>query len=95
MPFLAWQCVQKVPIWWKWYCWACPVAWTLYVLVVSQFGDITTPMDNGVPVNVFVEKYFGFKHSWLGVVAVVVLALTVLFAFLFGFAIMKINFQRR
>nr|XP_034594035.1 ABC transporter G family member 35 isoform X1 [Setaria viridis] len=85
----------KVPIWWKWYCWACPVAWTLYGLVVSQFGDITTAMDNGVPVNVFVEKYFGFKHSWLGVVAAVVVAFAVLFACLFGFAIMKLNFQRR
>nr|CAB3473536.1 unnamed protein product [Digitaria exilis] len=85
----------KVPIWWRWYCWACPVAWTLYGLVVSQFGDITTPMDNGVPVNVFVENYFGFKHSWLGVVAAVVVAFAVFFACLFGFAIMKLNFQRR
>ncbi|KAF8696862.1 hypothetical protein HU200_036501 [Digitaria exilis] len=85
----------KVPIWWRWYCWACPVAWTLYGLVVSQFGDITTPMDNGVPVNVFIENYFGFKHSWLGVVAAVVVAFAVFFACLFGFAIMKLNFQRR
>jgi hypothetical protein len=71
------------------------VAWSLYGLVVSQFGDITTPMDDSVPVNVFVEKYFGFKHNWLGVVAAVVVAFAVLFAFLFGFAIMKLNFQRR
>ncbi|KAG0538401.1 hypothetical protein BDA96_03G232900 [Sorghum bicolor] len=87
--------LPKVPIWWKWYCWACPVAWSLYGLVVSQFGDIRTPMDDGVPVNVFVENYFDFKHSWLGVVATVVVAFVVLFAFLFGFAIMKLNFQRR
>ncbi|KAF8696860.1 hypothetical protein HU200_036499 [Digitaria exilis] len=85
----------KVPIWWRWYCWACPVAWTLYGLVVSQFGDITTPLDNGVPVNVFIENYFGFKHSWLGVVATAVVAFAVFFACLFGFAIMKLNFQRR
>jgi len=87
--------LPKVPIWWKWYCWACPVAWSLYGLVVSQFGDIRTPMDDGVPVNMFVENYFDFKHSWLGVVATVVVAFVVLFAFLFGFAIMKLNFQRR
>ncbi|KAG2598989.1 hypothetical protein PVAP13_5KG412300 [Panicum virgatum] len=85
----------KVPIWWKWYCWACPVAWTLYGLIVSQFGDITTPMDDGVPVKVFVENYFGFKHSWLGLVAAMVVVFAVFFAFLFGFAIMKLNFQRR
>ena len=71
------------------------MAWTLYGLIVSQFGDITTPMDDGVPVKVFVENYFGFKHSWLGLVAAMVVVFAVLFAFLFGFAIMKLNFQRR
>ncbi|KAL5220687.1 hypothetical protein ABZP36_025400 [Zizania latifolia] len=85
----------KVPIWWRWYCWICPVAWTLYGLVVSQFGDIMTPMDDGTPVKVFVENYFDFKHSWLWVVAVVIVAFTFFFAFLFGFAIMKFNFQKR
>ncbi|XP_062204828.1 ABC transporter G family member 36 [Phragmites australis] len=85
----------KVPIWWRWYCWICPVAWTLYGLVVSQFGDVTTPMDDGRPVMVFIEDYFDFKHSWLGWVAAVVVAFAVLFAALFGFAIMKLNFQKR
>jgi ABC-type multidrug transport system permease subunit len=85
----------RVPIWWRWYCWACPVAWTLYGLVVSQFGDIETPMEDGTPVKVFVENYFGFKHSWLGWVATVVAAFAFLFASLFGFAIMKFNFQKR
>lgn len=83
------------PVWWRWYCWICPVAWTLYGLIVSQYGDIVTPMDDGIPVNVFVENYFDFKHSWLGFVAVVIVAFTMLFAFLFGFAIMKLNFQKR
>ncbi|KAF3673549.1 Pleiotropic drug resistance protein 3 [Capsicum annuum] len=32
----------RMPIWWRWYYWACPVAWTLYGLVASQFGDIET-----------------------------------------------------
>ncbi|KAM0897411.1 hypothetical protein ACQ4PT_022583 [Festuca glaucescens] len=85
----------KVPIWWRWYCWLCPVAWTLYGLVVSQFGDVMTPMDDGVLVKDFVEDYFDFKHSWLGYVAAVVVAFGVLFAFLFGFAIAKLNFQKR
>ncbi|PWZ33465.1 ABC transporter G family member 36 [Zea mays] len=85
----------KVPIWWRWYCWICPVAWTLYGLVVSQFGDVMTPMDDGRAVKVFVEDYFDFKHSWLGWVAAVVVAFAVLFATLFGFAIMKLNFQKR
>ncbi|KAJ1284251.1 hypothetical protein BS78_03G190900 [Paspalum vaginatum] len=85
----------KVPIWWRWYCWACPVAWTLYGLVVSQFGDVMTKMDDGRTVKVFVEDYFDFKYSWLGWVAAMVVVFAVLFAVLFGFAIMKLNFQKR
>ncbi|KAK1265447.1 Pleiotropic drug resistance protein 3 [Acorus gramineus] len=39
----------RIPIWWRWYYWACPIAWTLYGLIVSQFGDITEQMeDTGV-----------------------------------------------
>ena len=75
-----------------------PRGWTLYGLVVSQFGDVMTPMDDGnrtVVVSQFVEDYFGFKHSWLGRVAAVVVAFAVLFGALFGFAIMKLNFQKR
>ncbi|GJN18417.1 hypothetical protein PR202_gb05578 [Eleusine coracana subsp. coracana] len=85
----------KVPIWWRWYCYICPVAWTLYGLVVSQFGDMMTKMEDGTIVKVFVEEYFDFKHSMLGWVATIVVAFAVLFAFLFGLAIMKFNFQKR
>ncbi|CAL4962703.1 unnamed protein product [Urochloa decumbens] len=85
----------KMPIWWRWYSWACPVAWTLYGLVVSQFGDVMTEMDDGRTVKAFVEDYFDFKRSWLGGVAAVVVGFTVLFGTLFGFAIMKLNFQKR
>ncbi|CAL4896463.1 unnamed protein product [Urochloa decumbens] len=84
-----------VPVWWRWYCWICPTAWTLYGLIVSQFGDVTKLMDDGTPVNVFVENYFGFKHSWLGLVAAVIVTFTAVFAFSFAFAIMKLNFQKR
>ncbi|CAN6344739.1 unnamed protein product [Urochloa humidicola] len=85
----------KIPVWWRWYCWICPTAWTLYGLIVSQFGDVTKPMDDGTPVNAFVENYYDFKHSWLGWVALVVVAFAMLFAFCFAFAIMKFNFQTR
>ncbi|KAL6591851.1 hypothetical protein ACP70R_049714 [Stipagrostis hirtigluma subsp. patula] len=85
----------KVPIWWRWYVWICPVAWTLYGLAVSQFGDVETPMDDGMLVKEFLEDYFGFKHSWLGWAAAVVVAFSMLFALLFGFAIMKLKFQKR
>nr|CAD1823917.1 unnamed protein product [Ananas comosus var. bracteatus] len=85
----------RIPVWWRWYYWINPVAWTLYGLVVSQFGDIEHHLDSGESVADFVRDYFGFRHDFLGVVAVVVVAFAVLFAFLFAFAIRMFNFQKR
>ncbi|XP_008795450.2 ABC transporter G family member 36-like [Phoenix dactylifera] len=85
----------RIPVWWRWYYWICPVSWTLYGLVASQFGDVQNKLDTGVAVADFVRSYFGFRHDFLGVVAAVVVAFPVLFAFLFGFSIKMLNFQRR
>jgi hypothetical protein len=68
-------------------------------MVVSQYGDdVDTPLFDGVSnitVADFVRDYFGFNHSFLWVVAVVIVAFGLLFAVLFGLAIMKLNFQRK
>ncbi|XP_057968377.1 pleiotropic drug resistance protein 1-like [Malania oleifera] len=86
----------KMPVWWRWYYWVCPVAWTLYGLVVSQYGDLTDVLvDTNLPVKEYLREYLGFKHDFLGVVAAVVLGFTVLFAFIFAFSIKAFNFQRR
>ncbi|KAK8940314.1 Pleiotropic drug resistance protein 3 [Platanthera guangdongensis] len=85
----------RMPVWWRWYSWACPMAWTLYGLVASQFGDVEDRLENGQKVSEFLRSYFGFKHDFLGVVAVVVAGLAALFAFLFGVTIKSFNFQRR
>ncbi|RVW77075.1 Pleiotropic drug resistance protein 1 [Vitis vinifera] len=87
---------NRIPVWWRWYYWACPVAWSLYGLVTSQFGDIEdTLLDSNVTVKQYLDDYFGFKHDFLGVVAVVIVGFTVLFLFIFAFAIKAFNFQRR
>ncbi|XP_042504440.1 pleiotropic drug resistance protein 1-like [Macadamia integrifolia] len=85
----------RIPVWWRWYYWACPVAWTLYGLVVSQFGDIQTTLESGETVEEFLRNYFGFRHDFLGVVAIVIVGFNVLFAFIFAFSIKAFNFQRR
>lgn len=88
--------LQRMPIWWRWYSWACPVAWTLYGLVASQFGDITNvTLEDGEIVKDFVNRFFGFKHDNLVYVATAVAGFTVLFAFVFAFSIKVFNFQRR
>ncbi|KAL9460374.1 hypothetical protein AB3S75_003560 [Citrus x aurantiifolia] len=85
----------RIPEWWRWYYWANPVAWTMYGLFASQFGDVEDKMENGETVKQFVRNYFDFKHEFLGVVAVVVAAFAVLFGVLFAAGIKRFNFQHR
>jgi len=88
---------QSIPVWWRWYYWACPVAWTLYGLVGSQFGDIMEQMtsEEGMTVKAFIEDSYGIEHDFIGVAAVVVAGIAVLFAFIFAVAIKTFNFQKR
>ncbi|KAK7824504.1 pleiotropic drug resistance protein 1 [Quercus suber] len=67
----------RIPIWWRWYSWACPFFWTLYGLVASQFGDKKDMLDIGETVEDFVRDYFGFNHDFLGVVAIVNVAFVI------------------
>ncbi|KAI3789672.1 hypothetical protein L2E82_02474 [Cichorium intybus] len=85
----------RLPIWWRWYYWACPTAWTLYGLVASQFADSEDMLENGETIKDFLERYFGFERSFLGVVVGMLVGFTLLFASVFAFAIRAINFQRR
>lgn len=88
--------LQSIPIWWRWYYWACPVAWTLNGLVTSQFGDIDDVLvDTGETVREFLKSHFGFKHDFLGVVAFMIPGFAVLFGFVFAFTISVFNFQKR
>ncbi|KAJ8540414.1 hypothetical protein K7X08_030333 [Anisodus acutangulus] len=71
------------------------LAWTLYGLVASQFGDIQTTLTDEENVEQFLNRYLGFKHDFLGVVAAVIIALPVMFALTFALVIKTFNFQRR
>ncbi|XP_021298714.1 pleiotropic drug resistance protein 1-like [Herrania umbratica] len=88
----------SIPVWWRWYYWVCPVSWTLYGLVVSQFGDIQDILEdssNGETVEQYLRNAYDFKHDFLGVVAAVILGFTVLFGAIFTVSIKVFNFQRR
>ncbi|KAF0914148.1 hypothetical protein E2562_027574 [Oryza meyeriana var. granulata] len=87
--------LTRIPVWWRWYYWICPVAWTLNGLVTSQFGDVTDKFDNGMRVSDFVQSYFGYHHDLLWVAAMVVVSFGVLFAFLFVLSLKLFNFQKR
>ncbi|XP_061952088.1 pleiotropic drug resistance protein 1-like [Populus nigra] len=85
----------RIPIWWRWYFWACPVSWTLYGLIASQYGDIKDKLEGDETVEDFVRNYFGFRHDFVGICAIVIVGICVLFAFTFAFSIRAFNFQRR
>ncbi|KAG5228963.1 ABC transporter family protein [Salix suchowensis] len=86
---------SRMPVWWRWNSWICPVFWTLNGLVSSQFGDMKDRLETGETVDQFVRAYFDFKHEFLGAVAAVIFGFTVFFAITFAVCIKLFNFQRR
>ncbi|PNT72751.1 hypothetical protein BRADI_2g48620v3 [Brachypodium distachyon] len=90
---------SKIPNWWIWYYWLCPVAWTVYGLVVSQYGDvedfIKVPGQPDQQVGPFIKSYFGYDQDFMGIVAAVLAGFTVFFAFLYAYCIKTFNFQHR
>ncbi|KAH9312920.1 hypothetical protein KI387_027955 [Taxus chinensis] len=90
----------KTPKWWIWYSWICPVAWTVYGLIVSQFGDITDLIEvdgkqPGKQLNQYLDEYFGYNNDFMGAIAVVLIGFTFFFAIIFAFGIKLLNFQHR
>ncbi|RXH69040.1 hypothetical protein DVH24_031373 [Malus domestica] len=71
------------------------ISWTLYGLVISQYGDMDDMLDNGVTVKQFLKSYFGFEHKFLGPVAGIVTAFVILFGLIFAVSIKVFNFQKR
>jgi hypothetical protein len=83
-------------VWWRWYYWICPVAWTLYGLVATQFGDdVTSRIETNETVKEFIRRYFGYRDDFVGIAAFVVVGFTMLFALIFATSLKLFNFQRR
>ncbi|KAL0370166.1 UNVERIFIED_CONTAM: Pleiotropic drug resistance protein 2 [Sesamum angustifolium] len=89
-----------IPIWWRWYYWASPVAWTIYGIFASQVGDITTELEltgntGKIRVNDFLKDYLGYDHGFLIPVVFAHVGWVLLFFFVFAYGIKFLNFQRR
>ncbi|KAL2239913.1 UNVERIFIED_CONTAM: Pleiotropic drug resistance protein 2 [Sesamum indicum] len=89
-----------IPIWWRWYYWASPVAWTIYGIFASQVGDITTELEltgntGRIRVNDFLKDYLGYDHDFLIPVVFAHVGWVLLFFFVFAYGIKFLNFQRR
>uniref|UniRef100_A0A0D6QSH6 ABC transporter domain-containing protein n=1 Tax=Araucaria cunninghamii TaxID=56994 RepID=A0A0D6QSH6_ARACU len=90
---------KKIPVWWRWYYWACPVAWTLYGAVASQYGKVDSLMSltDGKEqiVKDYLKSYFGFRHDFIGACAGATVGWCIFFAFVFAVGIKTLNFQNR
>ncbi|GLT50489.1 hypothetical protein SLA2020_239720 [Shorea laevis] len=90
---------SKIPKWWIWYYWICPVAWTVYGLIISQYGDversIKVPGSPDQPIRSYIESHFGYDPNFMGPVAGALVGFAVFFAFLYAYCIKTLNFQMR
>ena len=64
-------------------------------MVVSQFGDYKDKLVNGETVKEYLDRYFGYKHDFLGIIAGVHVGLVLAFGFIFAYCIRAFNFQKR
>lgn len=68
----------------------------MYGLLASQLGDIKEEMlDTNETVEEFIRSYYGFRHDFVGNVAIIIVGVAPLFAFIFAFSIKVFNFQKR
>ncbi|KAF8009457.1 hypothetical protein BT93_J0447 [Corymbia citriodora subsp. variegata] len=88
-----------IPVWWRWYYWCSPVAWTIYGIFASQIGDKKTlvELDAGgsLPVDEFLKESLGFDHDFLVPVVLAHIGWVLGFFFIFAYGIKFLNFQRR
>jgi hypothetical protein len=88
-----------LPVWWRWFYWCDPVAWTIYGVIGSQFGDVdrtvTVPGNPDKIVKVFLKETYGMKHDFLGYVVLAHFGYILLFLFLFAYGTKTLNFQKR
>ncbi|KAB2008040.1 hypothetical protein ES319_D10G071300v1 [Gossypium barbadense] len=90
----------RIPGWWIWYYWICPVAWTIYGLIASQYGDledkISVPGVSPDPtIKSYIKDQYGYDSDFMGPVAAVLVGFGVFFAVLFAYCIRTLNFQTR
>uniref|UniRef100_A0A1D1ZGN1 Pleiotropic drug resistance protein 3 n=1 Tax=Anthurium amnicola TaxID=1678845 RepID=A0A1D1ZGN1_9ARAE len=85
----------SIPVWWRWFYWADPVAWSLYGLIASQYGDKHDKFDTGETLAEFLKRYLGYKHDFLPVVAVMVAVFPLCFALMYAIFMKVLHFQKR
>ncbi|XVF88456.1 hypothetical protein PTKIN_Ptkin19aG0052900 [Pterospermum kingtungense] len=47
----------RIFVWWRWYAWVCPVAWSLWRMATSQYGDLHAKLESEETVAHFMDDY--------------------------------------
>ncbi|KAL8113806.1 hypothetical protein AgCh_020916 [Apium graveolens] len=97
---LPFAMAQRIPGWWLWYYYICPVAWTVNGLIVSQFGNVedTIKVPGVTPdptIKSYMEAQFGYDPDFMVPVATIIVGFTVFFACMYAFCLRTLNFQTR
>ncbi|KAK4482015.1 hypothetical protein RD792_012931 [Penstemon davidsonii] len=90
----------RIPKWWIWYYWICPVAWTVYGLIIGQYGDVqqtitVAGMSSQPMIKTYIQDHFGYDPNFKGPVAAALIGFSVFFAFMYAYCIKTLNFQMR
>lgn len=85
-------------MWWLWFYYISPIAWTLRGIITSQLGDVETLIEgHGFkgPVKEYIEVTFGYGPGMLGVSVAVLIGFSVFFFSMFAISVKVLNFQKR
>lgn len=89
---------QKIPGWWVWFYYICPVGWTLKGVISSQLGDledqIVGPGFKGT-IKHYLDEHLGFSSGAVTSSIAALLAFNVLFFGVFAASVKVLNFQKR
>ncbi|PKI49878.1 hypothetical protein CRG98_029716, partial [Punica granatum] len=88
----------SIPVWWLWFYYICPIAWTLRGIITSQLGDVDTKLVGlgfEASVKEYLESYLGYGPGMIGVSVAVLVGFNLFFFAVFAVSVKVLNFQRR
>ncbi|GER36148.1 pleiotropic drug resistance protein [Striga asiatica] len=90
----------NIPMWWRWYCWISPTAWTIYGLIIGQYGDVEDTISvagtRARPmVKTYIKEHFGYDPNFGGPLLAILIGFALCFAFTYAYCIKILNFQKK
>lgn len=100
--------LQRMPVWWSWFAYINPFAWSIYGLDASQLGNDFTnvvntygydpddgPLGQDLYVAQFISKYFGYDADYLTILIPIVLGFSIAFWLVASAGLKFVNYYSR